>query len=107
MAVTQNTASEHLRQEMVMSTTAETVVRELDRRFNDGFDVRLLWNPRTNRVCVAIEHQRDGNSFEFRVDGSNALEAFHHPFAYASNHYDLRSQPLERCSAIGSGEEQR
>jgi len=107
MAVTQNTASEHLRQEMVMSTTAETVVRELDRRFNDGFDVRLLWNPRTNRVFVAIEDQRDGNSFEFRVDGSNALEAFHHPFAYASNHYDLRSQPLERCSAIGSGEEQR
>jgi hypothetical protein len=105
MAVTQNTASEHLRQEMVMSTTAETVVRELDRRFNDGFDVRLLWNPRTNRVFVAIEDQRDGNSFEFRVDGSNALEAFHHPFAYASNHYDLRSQPLERCSAIGSGEE--
>ena len=105
MAVTQNTAFEHLRQEMVMSTTAETVVRELDRRFNDGFDVRLLWNPRTNRVFVAIEDQRDGNSFEFRVDGSNALEAFHHPFAYASNHYDLRSQPLERCSAIGSGEE--
>jgi hypothetical protein len=42
MAVTQNTASEYLRQEIVMSTAAETVVRELDRRFNDGFDVRLL-----------------------------------------------------------------
>jgi|ERR1700729_3184754 hypothetical protein len=96
MAVTQNTASEYLRQEIVMSTAAETVVRELDRRFNDGFDVRLLWNPRTNRVFVAIEDQRDGNSFEFRVDAANALEAFHHPFAHASNLYDLRSQPLER-----------
>jgi len=88
-----------------MSTTAETVVRELDRRFNDGFDVRLFWNSRTDRVFVAIEDERDGNSFEFRVDAANALEAFHHPFAYASNHYDLRSQPFERCSAIGGGEE--
>ena len=88
-----------------MSTTAETVVRELDRRFNDGFDVRLLWNSRTNGVLVAIEDQRDGTSFEFRVDAAKALEAFHHPFAYAVNHYDLRSQPLERCSAIGGGEE--
>jgi hypothetical protein len=100
MSVTQ-----HLRQETVMSTTTETVARELDRRFNDGFDVRLLWNPRTDCVFVAIEDQRDGNSFEFRVDAANALEAFHHPFAYASNHYDLRSQPLERCSAMGGGEE--
>jgi hypothetical protein len=100
MSVTQ-----HLKQETVMSTTTETVVRELDRRFNDGFDVRLLWNPRTDRVFVSIEDQRDGNSFEFRVDAANALEAFQHPFAYASNHYDLRSQPLERCSAIGGGEE--
>jgi hypothetical protein len=96
MSVTQ-----HVKQEAVMSTTAETVVRELDRRFNDGFDVRLLWNPRTDRVFVAIEDQRDGNSFEFRVDAANAREAFRHPFAYASNHYDLRSQPLKRCSAIG------
>ena len=88
-----------------MSTTAETVVRELDRRFNDGFDVRLLWNSRTNGVFVAIEDQRDGHSFEFRVDATNALEAFHHPFAFATNQYDLRSQPLERCSAIGGRED--
>jgi hypothetical protein len=105
MSVTQNTGSEHLRQEMAMSTTTETLVRELDRRFNDGFDVRLLWNSRTNRIFVAIEDQRDGNSFEFRVDAANALEAFHHPFAYASNHYDVRSQPLERCSATGGADE--
>jgi hypothetical protein len=71
---------------------------------NDGFDVRLLWNPRTDRVFVAIEDQREGSSFEFQVDSARALEAFNHPFAYASNHFDLRSQPLEPCSAAG-GEE--
>jgi len=84
-----------------MSTTSGTAVRELDRRINDGFDVRLLWNQRTNCVFVAIEDQRDGNAFEFQVDAAKALEAFHHPFAYASNHYDLRSQPLEQCAAAG------
>jgi hypothetical protein len=87
-----------------MSTTSGTAVRELDRRTNDGFDVRLLWNPQTGCVFVAIEDQRDGHSFEFRVDSARALEAFRHPFVYASNPFDLRSQPLERCSAAG-GEE--
>ena len=84
-----------------MSTTSGTAIRELDRRINDGFDVRLLWNPRTNHVFVAIEDQRDDSAFEFQVDAARALEAFHHPFAYASNRYDLGSQPLERCSAAG------
>jgi len=88
-----------------MSITAETAVRELDHRLNDGFDVRLLWNPRTNCVFVTIEDQRDGISFEFQVDAARALEAFHHPFSYASNQYDLRSQALERCSAAGGEEE--
>jgi hypothetical protein len=85
-----------------MSTTTETVVRELDRRVNDGFDVRLLWSSRTNCVFIGIEDQREGNSFEFRVDPASALDAFHHPFAYASNHYDVRSGPLERCSTAGA-----
>ena len=84
-----------------MSTTSGATIRELDRRINDGFDVRLLWNPRTNLVFVAIEDQRDDSAFEFQVDAARALEAFHHPFAYASNRYDLGSQPLERCSAAG------
>ena len=90
-----------------MSSTTEIVVRELDRRVNDGFDVRLLWNARTNCVLVAIEDHREGNSFEFQVEAANALEAFHHPFAYATNQYDLRSQPLNRCPATGGGDGQR
>lgn len=68
-----------------MSTTAETVVRELDRRVNDGFDVSLLWHSATNRVFVAVEG-RLGDSLEFEVAPADALEAFHHPFAYAGDH---------------------
>jgi hypothetical protein len=80
-----------------MSATTETVIRELDRRTNDGFDVRLLWSPQTNRVFVAIEDQRHDDSFELAVNGADALEAFHHPFAYAGNDV-ARSLPREHLA---------
>jgi hypothetical protein len=91
---------------MIMSTTA-TAVRELDRRINDGFDVSLLWNSQTNRVFVTVEDQRRGGSFELDVDGSDALEAFHHPFAYASTDYDARFLPAEGCPPAAGHEEER
>ena len=66
-----------------MSTTPEAEVRELDRRTNDGIDVRLLWNSHTNRVSVAVKDDRSGESFELEIDSVDALAAFHHPFAHA------------------------
>jgi threonine aldolase len=82
-------------QETVMFTTAEMAVRELDRRINDGFDVRLLWNSQTNRVFVTVEDQRDGVVFELTVDAAAALEAFQHPFAYSREYVTstARSRP--------------
>lgn len=66
-----------------MLTTDETAVRELDRRTQDHFDVRLLWNPQTDEVLLAVEDEGLEMAFELPVDPSRALEAFHHPFAYA------------------------
>ena len=66
-----------------MRTTPETQVRELDRRRHDGIDVTLLWNSQRERVSVAVEDERSGESFEFEVDSADALAAFHHPYAYA------------------------
>jgi hypothetical protein len=80
-----------------MFTTTGTAVRELDRRINGGFDVRLLWNSQTNRVFVAVEHQRHGDTLEFEVRAADALEAFHHPFVYAHD-YASWTLPLDRCS---------
>lgn len=82
-----------------LGTPAPSAVRELDRRTNDGFDVRLLWDAHTNRVFVAVADQRQGESFALAVDAADALEAFRHPFAYAGNDYDRRSQALERLLA--------
>lgn len=88
-----------------MSTADQQAIRELDRRINDGFDVRLLWNSRTNRVFVAVEDHRHGGSLKLDVDASDALEAFHHPFAYAGNDDGAGPSPVERCSR-GAGEKE-
>jgi hypothetical protein len=68
-----------------LRTTPNSAIRELDRRSNDGIDVRLLWNSLNDRVSVAVEDRRTGEFFELpAVDPEDALIAFHHPYAYAS-----------------------
>lgn len=57
--------------------------RELDRRASNGIVVRLMWNARVGRVSVAVQDTRADDSFEFEVQRSEALAAFHHPYAYA------------------------
>jgi len=87
-----------------MTTLAQTAVRELDRRVNDGFEVTLLWDPETNRVFVEVEDRRHGGSFDVEVDPADALEAFHHPFAFAGREYDVPALPVEWCPPAGDGE---
>jgi hypothetical protein len=58
--------------------------RELDHRINDGLEVRMLWDPGEDRVTVAVNDNKTGEVFEVEVGpGENALDVFHHPFAYA------------------------
>lgn len=59
------------------------VTRELDRRTSDGIDVALLWNPRANQILVSVVDERRGEAFQFEVAAPDALEAFHHPYAFA------------------------
>ncbi len=70
-----------------MRTTSEIGLRELDRRSNDGIDVALLWNPRTNRLLVTVADARRGDAFEVKVDAADALDAFRHPYAYDNRDY--------------------
>ena len=72
-----------------MSLTSNTPVRELDRRTNDGIDVRLLWDPQTDRVSITVEDQRSEEILELEVDPADALAAFHHPYVYTDRHYAL------------------
>ena len=63
----------------------ESVMRELDHRWSDGVSVTLLWNTQTNRVSVSVLDERRGVAFEFAVQADDALDAFHHPYAYAAD----------------------
>jgi hypothetical protein len=66
-------------------TSTTSNVRELAHRRNDGLDIRLLWNPATDRVTVALQDGKTGDGFEVEVGpGERALDVFHHPFAYAA-----------------------
>jgi hypothetical protein len=61
------------------------VIRELDQRTDHGITVTLLWNAQTNCTFVAVVEDPHGVSFEFEVPGTDAAEAFHHPYAYAGH----------------------
>jgi hypothetical protein len=76
------------REELQMSSTTQIGARELDQRSGDGIDVTLFWSPRTNRLWIVVEDTRDGDSFELDVDPADALDAFHHPYAYANDDTD-------------------
>jgi hypothetical protein len=58
-------------------------IRELDHRTADRIEVKLLWNAETNVVFVSVV-EREGNTLEFHVPPARALDAFHHPYAYAA-----------------------
>ena len=58
--------------------------RELAARESDGIHVLLLWHPRSDEVTVSVDDTRTGQYFELPVERDRALDAFHHPFAYAA-----------------------
>ncbi len=77
------------REEHVMYPVSDSDIRELESRSNDGIDVTLLWSDRSNQIWVSVVDERRGTAFVLDVDPSEALDAFHHPFAYAG-HADSR-----------------
>ena len=68
-----------------MSTSCQhDTWRELAVREKDGLAVSLLWSNDTGRVKVAVVDAHLDEQFEVHVSGADALDAFHHPFAYAA-----------------------
>jgi hypothetical protein len=70
--------------------------KELAHRTSDGIDVSLRWNRRTNRITVKVYDARSDEGFELHVDGRSALDAYRHPFAYAT-----AEQTLKKIVATG------
>jgi hypothetical protein len=63
---------------------ASNRTRELDFRSNDGLEVTLLWQPETNGTIVRVFDAKTGDDFDFEVDPAEAMDAFHHPYAFAA-----------------------
>jgi hypothetical protein len=67
-----------------MTATTTHLMRELDHRSSDGIDVRLMWNQHDGRVVVQVNDSKTDESFTVEVrEGENAMNVFHHPYAYA------------------------
>jgi hypothetical protein len=81
-----------------MATSAAAERRELAHRTGDGIEVALLWTKSTDRVAIAVADTRSGEELEFEVDGSRALDAFNHPYAYAAT-VRVHSGPATLASA--------
>ena len=62
---------------------AEGPERELASRQNGGLHIALLWDPLDDVVAVTVADRCSGHAFRFAVEAARALDAFHHPFAYA------------------------
>jgi hypothetical protein len=71
------------RDTMQASPDTTSTFEELDRRENDGIAVSLLWNRAENRLTVVVDDDRTAESFEIPTAPKDALDVFHHPYAYA------------------------
>jgi hypothetical protein len=60
-------------------------MRELHSRTADGLCVQLLWSEHDGRVVLAVEDGKTGDAFTVEVHrDDSAMDAFHHPYAYAA-----------------------
>jgi hypothetical protein len=58
--------------------------RELAQRLSGGDEILLLWNQRDGHVEVSVRDVDTGVGFNLEVAPGSALDAFHHPYAYAA-----------------------
>ncbi len=77
-----------------MTATALTDRRELAHRTSDGIEITLFWSMPSNQVTIAAFDTRSDEALEFEVDGSAALDAFNHPYAYAATRRVRSVAPL-------------
>ena len=85
-----------------MTATALSGRRELAHRTSDGIDITLFWSKPSDRVTIAVVDTRSDEAFEFEVDGSGALDAFNHPYAYAAprRNHALTAQGADAVRAV-------
>jgi hypothetical protein len=80
-------ASRHCRRrnwEMSENVISDECGRELAHRVAEGIEVQLFWRASDDTVTVVVHEVLTAVRFELRVEPDQALNAFHHPCAYAA-----------------------
>ncbi len=76
--------------------------RELAQRRSGTDEVLLLWYPEHERVELAVRDVATGAGFHFEVAPGCAIDAFHHPYAYAARRENSdRVAPAAATTADG------
>jgi len=80
--------------------------RELAERSSSGTRVRLLWLQGTRKLWIEV--REPDRVVAIPVQPDRALDAFHHPYAYAGprslRHLAIRPPVCERGPRAGGGE---
>jgi hypothetical protein len=62
----------------------DSPTRELASRRSGADEILLLWSPCDGHVELSIRDVATGVGFHLEIAPGRALEAFHHPYAYAA-----------------------
>ncbi len=58
--------------------------RELAQRLSGTDEILLLWHPEVERVELSVLDLATGAGFRIEVAPADAIDAFYHPYAYAT-----------------------
>ena len=75
--------------------------RELAVRASNGTQVRLLWQQGTSQLWVEVWEPATASALRIRAQPENALDVFHHPYAYAG--LQSSQPPAEALGACERG----
>jgi hypothetical protein len=62
----------------------QDLAQELAHRSASGIEVSLLWSRLTGSLSVFVADERSGETLRIEARRDNALDVFHHPYAYAA-----------------------
>lgn len=92
---------------MAATDATQSPFRELAHRENDGVEVVLFWHAVTSGLTVSVSDMRSGAYFELAAAPEDALDVFHHPYAYAAFRgvpYDDALFPSRAQAAAAGGD---
>jgi len=64
------------------------ITRELAKRLSGTVEVLLLWQPEADQVELSVHDLATDAGFHLAIAPAKAMDAFYHPYAYATMRED-------------------